>query len=141
MREASMRRPIEQRSYAHMGVRDRIRARPDRRHSPSRPSRRAQASRLKQRPIEKALRDAHSELLEDPQAIADLLRLADIRDACYARPHWPGAIPRYWNAVERSPLRERFAWSELDHLASIIRARLARGVRDRVAPADANGAG
>jgi hypothetical protein len=34
------------------------------------------------------------------------------------RPRWPGAIARYWSAVEQSPLRARLQWSEIDDLVS-----------------------
>src|SRR5207244_107024 len=73
-------------------------------------------SRMTVRQSEKGSDLAHDALLSDPGVVAQLERLADMRDACYARPHWPGAIPRYWSAVENSVLRARFAWSELDHL-------------------------
>ena len=71
-------------------------------------------------------------LLEDPDALAHLAHLADLRNACVARPHWPGSIPRYWAAVERSPLRERLVWSELDDLVSMSRTPPATGPRERV---------
>jgi hypothetical protein len=71
-------------------------------------------------------------LLDDPDTLAHVLLLAELRDSCFARPHWPGAIPRYWSAVEQSPLRKQLAWSELDDLVLMSFTGPAPGARERV---------
>jgi hypothetical protein len=58
-------------------------------------------------------------VLNDPATSAHLQSLAAMRNACLVRPRWPGAFPRYWHAVEQSPLRRHLPWSELDDLVSM----------------------
>lgn len=80
-------------------------------------------------PIEGAVAYFRSGLLTDPTVERHILHLAELRDAVPWGIPWPTmAGCEYVSAVESSRLRQWFAYSEVDHLATIIRQRRELGV-------------
>jgi hypothetical protein len=84
-------------------------------------------------PTEGVVAHARTAILNEPDVIAHLLHLDDLRTT--------PRVTRYVAALERSPLREWFTWEELGHLVSIVRERLALGVWGSLAPVGPSGAG
>jgi hypothetical protein len=88
------------------------------------------------RPIEEAVAYLRLALLNDPDVIEHLVALSYLRTS-------PVAGERaYWEAIDASPLRDSiFSAQELDHLARVIRDRLALGVWATSVPVNPNGRG